>query len=263
MLQALAAIIQDAGERALSPPIKATEEAVRGDIELFAGGRTWVDREYDERLGPAIEAIKLGENPGIGIELLLRLQAQLKDEWYVSKLQLPQQGAKTAYETAQLVEEFIRSNIPLFEPWEADNVALLELSSSILLRVGAFGPVENIPPSLRGQPMTFSFTNPLQDALKKSRVYQFQTAAQINSMARTMDPAAAVDFNVRAAQREAIEGSGAPAEWLVEKKDADAAAAQQKQQQAIQQATQQIGMAGQAGQDVGKAGQEMKMGLAA
>ena len=259
MLQALSNLIYEAGEKSILPPVKATEEAVRSEMNLFAGGITWVDRDYDERLGPAIEPIKLGENTGIGIDLLLRLTALLKDEWYISKLQLPQQGTKTAYETSQLIEEFIRANIPLFEPWESDyTLPMLEMSSSILMRVGAFGDPNDTPASLHRRPMTFSFSNPLQDAIEKNRVYQFQSTAQLFSMGYPIDPSIKRDLDVREGFREAVRGSGAPADWLVERKDADKAVAADKQAQQATQMAQQIGMAGQVAQDVGKGGQEIQ-----
>ena len=50
LIQAMTFTLLEAGEKATSPPVVATVDAVRSDVNLFAGGITWIDQEYDERL---------------------------------------------------------------------------------------------------------------------------------------------------------------------------------------------------------------------
>lgn len=258
-MQSMARVMLEGAEKAVDPPMKATEEAVRGDINLYGGGITWVDREYDEKLGPALEPIINGGQVGLGVDMLMRLQMQLKDAWYLTKLQLPQQGEKTAYETAQLVEEFIRASIPLFEPLETEyNVPLLEMAAETLQRLGALGTADDVPDALSGEDTQYTFSNPLQDAIQKNKVFQYQTVVQIAGAAMEMDPAARHNFNITEAARDAIEGSGAPAEWLHDREYADEQAQAEQQQAQMQQAMQEAGMAGEAAERVGSGGQALQ-----
>lgn len=252
-LQAMARVMLEAAEKAVDPPMKAQEQAVRGEINLHGGGITWVDAEYDERLGPTIEPLVNPGNVGLGVDMMMRVSAALREAWYLTKLNLPQQGDRTAYETAQLVEEFIRASIPLFEPMETEyNARLLDMSAQTLLRLGALGPTEEIPDTLAGQDIEFSFSNPLQDAINRNKVMQFQGAYQVSQMAREMDPEAAADFDVRKASRDAIEGSGAPSEWLTPEEEAEKKVEDQRQAQAVQQGIGEAAGAGQAAESVGK-----------
>jgi hypothetical protein len=57
LLQAMTYTLLEAGEKLTNPPMVATENAVRSDVAIYAGGITWVDMEYDERLGDALRPL--------------------------------------------------------------------------------------------------------------------------------------------------------------------------------------------------------------
>lgn len=259
-IQVMARVLLEAGEKAVDPPVVATQEAIVGTINMQASGITWVSGEYDERQGAAFRALESNsKNLAVGVELLDRTREAMRDGWYLNKLSLPQQGDRTAYEASQLVEEFIRASIPLFEPLETTyNTPILDMTASILLREGAFGTVEEMPEALRGQDLPFSFSNPLQEAIEKNKVYQFQNVSAMHAMASQIDPAAKADFDARKAFRDAAAGSGAPADWIVPQEEADATAAQEQQIMAAATAVQGVGMAGAAAEQVGKAGVALK-----
>jgi hypothetical protein len=241
MLQTMARIVIEAGEKTVDPPMVATEEAVRGDLNLYAGGVTWVDREYDERLGPALQPIQMGKQVGLGVDLLERARQLMAEAWYLNKLTLPGQ-AKTAFETAQLVEEFVRAAIPLFEPMETSyNAPLLDMTAEIMIRMGGFGRPDDWPEALAGQELQFAFSNPLQDAIERNKVMQAQTTMGIVSMAAQADPSVVEDVDVREVMRDAVAGSGAPAKWLRDREEADARVQQMQEMQAQQAAVQQAG----------------------
>lgn len=256
MMQVLARIIQEAGEKSIDPPMKAQENAVRGDINLFAGGVTWVDREYDEKTGPALEPILLGKDAGLGIHMFDRLNNILVNAFYLNKLTLPQQQGKTAYETAQLVEENLRASAPLFEPMEQNNANLLNVTFEILMRNGAFGPPDSIPAPLRGKDIQFSFSNPLHDAIEKAKMLQYQGMVQLTAQGMQVDPSISSNANFNQAYRDAVLGSGAPAEWLNPEEMAAAtrqAAAKMSALQHMIGGAQAAGMAAQAVGDGGAA----------
>ena len=47
LIQSMAYTLLEAGEKATNPPMVATQEVVRSDVSIYAGGITWVDQEYD------------------------------------------------------------------------------------------------------------------------------------------------------------------------------------------------------------------------
>ena len=251
MMQTLARIVMEAGEKSIDPPLKATEEAVRGEINLFAGGTTWVDREYDERLGPAVEPIQLGKDAGLGIHLLDRNIRTLTNAWYLNKLNLPSEQGKTAYETAQLVEENLRASAPLFEPMEQNNAAILNTTYEILRRVGTFAPGE-MPDVMKGRNFTFSFSNPLHDAIERAKVLQYQGMTQLIALGAQFDPTITQDVDMRQAFRDAVQGSGAPAAWLKDKEAADQGAAEMNQKAMLAEVMGAANAGGQAAESVGK-----------
>lgn len=255
-IQIMARVLLEAGEKAVDPPVIATAEAiVGGQVNLQASGITWVDREYDEGFGSALRPLEMNnKNLAVGVNLLDRTREMLKEAWYLNKLSLPQQGERTAYETQQLVEEFIRSSLPLFEPMETNNAAILDMTGSILMRMGAFGPKEAVPEALRDTDTIFTFSNPLQEALEKNKVFQFQNVMGLAGMAAQADPKALKDLNIRKGFRDAVRGSGAPAGWLVDEDQANKDADAEDEAMQAMQAVQGVGAAGAAAEQVGKAG---------
>lgn len=229
-LQVMARVLLEAGEKQVDPPMKATQKAIKSEVNLYAGGITWVDRDYDERLGPSIEPINLAENTGLGIELLDRTTAKLKDAWYLSKLSLPPPSADpmTATEASLRVEEFIRANIPLFEPLETEyNEPLLEETAAVLTEIGAFGPPNIIPKELRNGDLEWKFSNDLQNAIEKNKVNQYTTLLGLAAGTSKIDPKALQRIDWQEGLVDAVRGSGAPADWL---RDPDQVAAEQQQQ---------------------------------
>jgi hypothetical protein len=55
--QALMRVMLEAGEKAVNPPMIGVREAMRTDLEIFAGGFTAIDAEYDERLGEVLRPL--------------------------------------------------------------------------------------------------------------------------------------------------------------------------------------------------------------
>ena len=242
-MQTMAMVLLEAGEKELDPPLLVQEGAVKSDIDAGAAGITWTDAKYDERNGRAVDRLyPPGRNLPIGIDLINRTTLALRDNWFLTKLSLPQQ-AKTAFETAQLVEEFIRANIPLFEPWEAGTAMMLDEVFGVLIDMGAFGPLDAWPQELSGADITFAFANPLQDAIKRNRVNQAQQVLGIVAAAMAIDPAAGKAINAVKMIQDAVRGTGAPADWVHDEQDTDAAIDDAAQAQDILGA---LGMAEQA-----------------
>lgn len=54
LIQSMTRVLLEAGEKAVTPPMLAVTEAIRGDISVYAGGITAIDSQYDERLGEVL-----------------------------------------------------------------------------------------------------------------------------------------------------------------------------------------------------------------
>lgn len=263
LLQAMTLTLMEAGELTVRPPMVATQEAVKSDVALYSGGITWVDAEYDERLGEAIRPLitTQGGLPA-GEQLMKDAREKLSEAFYLNKLTLPAPDREmTAYETGQRIQEWIRSALPLFEPVEQEyNAALCEDTFDALMRVNAFGPWRDIPRSIRGQDVRFKFESPLHQATERKKGQLLLEAINLMEQAGQIDPAALVQLDVVASVRDSLEGIGITQTWM---RDAELAAqmAQQKaQEQAAVTRTAQITNAGQAAKALGDAAQSFTQG---
>lgn len=250
LLQAVSLTLLEAGEKATNPPMVAVQEAVRGDVSIYAGGITWVDREYDERMGDVLRQLNV-DKAGLtfGLDTQQDLRTQLADAWFLSKLNLPPAGGPdmTAYEVGQRVQEFIRSTLPLFEPMENDyNGSLCDDTFELLLR-NAPEIRTSVPESIRGADVMFTFESPLHDAIEKQKLGQFVEAQKIIAAAVQLDPAIANILDGVKATRDVL-GVSVPAAWMRSEQDADAITQQQREAMQAQQQLEQM----QAGADVAK-----------
>lgn len=238
MLQQITLTLLEAGQKAVDPPYKAVGEMIQGGVNLYAGGITWVDAEYDERTGPALEPL-LGTNPnlGWGVDREKRIAEIIAQGHFLNQIKLPDAShARTAYEVQKLWEEFIRQTTPLFEPIQAEyNGAVCDQTFEMILRMNGFGDMRQMPQILRGQDIRFIFDSPLTVAATRANAQAFTAVLQLTQGAVAVDPNVSVDWDVDQAYRDAVEGSGAPSRWLISKDKADAIKAQKRQQQAQQQ----------------------------
>jgi hypothetical protein len=266
MIQRMMMTLIEAGEKQVDPPLVATEDALTSPVDIQAGGITYIDAEYDERLGSALRPIDLGKNVNLGENLIADARKMLADAFYINKLTLPQERAKTAYETAQLVQEYIRNALPLFEPIEDEWTGrLLDLVTQKAMRAGAYGPTNrlgipvNMPPSLFGQNITYEFNNSMKEARDQQIVQGFQQSASLIEMAATLDPNIGSEVNVQLAFRDAFGAvPGSRADWLNDPKVVAAERQQRAEQQQAQQTMDDIGQGADVAGRVGQAAQYLQ-----
>jgi hypothetical protein len=240
LLQAMTLTLLEAGEMAVRPPMIATKEAIRGDISLYAGGITWADAQYDERLGEVLRPITQDKGGlPFGLDVSEEKKQMLAQAFYLNKLSLPPRtdGEMTAYEVSIRTQEYIRNALPLFEPLESEyNGAVCEMTFDALMRVGAFGPPDEIPESLRGAQTRFKFESPLHQAIERQKGQKFLEAKGLLREAAELDPSSNAVVDARLALREALSGIGVPAKWMRSEEAVESVAQQQAQQQEAQQA---------------------------
>lgn len=226
LLQAMTFTLLEAGEKATSPPVIATQGAVRSDVALYASGITWIAEEYDERLGDALRPLNQDfRGFNYGLEMNRDTRAMLHSAFFLNKLAMPERAPEmTAYEVGQRVQEYIRGAIPLFEPVEEDyNGGVCEDTFCLMWHHGGFGPVENWPKELRtpgrvgwqaSDEISFSFESPLHDAIEQQKGQQFIEASQLIAQAIALDPSCADLPKAEVALRDALQGIGVPEAWL-------------------------------------------------
>tara|TARA_R110000851_G_scaffold9579_2_gene35542 strand:- start:906 stop:2471 length:1566 start_codon:yes stop_codon:yes gene_type:complete len=236
-LQAMTHTLLEAGERYARPPIIATQKVIRGDVNLAPDGITWVDDEYDERLGASLRTLPQdrGGFP-IGLEMRDTIVQTLNSAFYLNKLRLPDSTVqRTAYEISELQKQYRREALPLFAPIEAEySGAICEKSFEIAMAAGFLGSQYDIPKSLRGQETQFKFESPLSSTEEEQKATRFSMMSQTLAEAAQFDPSVTTEVNFGAAVRDAIDGLGAPSNWLNDPAQVEQAQMKQMAQQAME-----------------------------
>ncbi len=247
LLQAMTLTLLEAGEMSVRPPMVATQDVIRSDIQLYAGGITWADAEYDERKGEVLRPITQDRRGlPMGYEVHSQQHELLAAAFYLNKLTLPPPTSDmTAFEVGQRVEEYVRAALPLFEPMEHEyNGALCEDTFDSLLRSGHFGAVTDIPRELQGRDVHFRFISPLHEAIERKNASEFLESADLIERAMALDPTAGAVMDVSSSLRAAIEGVGLEQRHIRSDEEAKQIIARA---QAIQEAQQEAELAATAG----------------
>lgn len=234
LIQSMTAVLLEAGEKAVTPPMVAVQEAIRSDINVYAGGITFADSDYDERLGEVLRPITQDKNGiPLGLEMQQDTRAMIAEAFYLNKLTLPAQGQDmTAYEVGQRIQEYIRQAMPLFEPMESEyNAPLCEITFAKLMRVGAFGSPLDMPKELRNVNVEFAFESPLHDATEREKGQRFIEASQMLAQAQAVEPNAVHVVDAVTALRETLQAVGVPAKWIRSEATVQDIVTQNKQQQ--------------------------------
>lgn len=262
LIQAMTLTMLDAGERAANPPMIGVAEAIRGDVQMFPGGFTSVDAEYDERLGEVLRPMTLDKSGlPFGLEMLDRQSELLREAFYLNTLSMPPADGPemTAYEVGQRVQEYIRNALPLFEPMEDEyNGELCDITFETLLREGAFGSPDSIPDGLQGADVKFDFESPLHDMIEREKGQQFLEAKAMIAQAAEMDPSAPFIMDFGETLRDVLGGIGSPTKWLRSPEEVKRAQEETAQAQQAQQALQQMETGASVAEKLGRASESFQ-----
>lgn len=261
MLQQMTMMLLEIGSKILDPPMKAVGDAIQGGVNLMAGTITWIDPDYDERTGTALEPIEFHpEGLQFGLDREQKIAETISEAFYLNVLNLPAYDSKemTAEEFRGRMAEYIRRATPLFEPMDVEyNGQLCDDVFDTLLHMGKFGSVYDMPPALRGTSVEFKFRNPLQQAEEEQTTDSFRKLLGLLGEAIQVDPSLKADVDTDVAFRDAVPGTGARPSWLRAKDQADAIKADNRQQQ---QQIQQAEQLGHLGENAGKVAAALKTG---
>ena len=143
----------------------------------------------------------------------------------------------TAFGVGQRVSEWIRRAMPIFEPMEEEyNGALCEQTFDLLMRNGAFGPVQDMPQGLRGREIRFKFESPLHEGAGRNKGQKFLEAKAALLEASELDPGVIPMIDPVATMRDVMEGMGVPAIWQRSDRERQAMVQAQQEQDQAQQA---------------------------
>ncbi len=216
LIQSMTYTLLEAGEKTTNPPMVATQEAIRSDIDVRAGRVTWVSADYDERQGEVLRPMSIdARGVPLGIDMFREVRAMIHEAFYLNKMAMPpSERVMTAFEAGQRVQEYIRQALPLFEPIEMDyNASLCEGSFDLLLYGGAFGDPRLMPRSLANRRIQFKFESPLHDAIERQQGQRFLEGKQLLAEAAAIDPGAVDVVDAVKSLRGALQGVRYPAEW--------------------------------------------------
>lgn len=235
LIQAMTLTLLEAGEMSVRPPMLQVSEVIQGGTQLYAGGVTTVDAAYDERMGsPLRPVMEMKGNIPWGLEMMSTKEAMLAQAFYLNKLRaLPQKDDMTAYEASVWTKEYIREVLPLFEPMETEyNGQLCDQTFTDLMAVNAFGPYSEIPRSVRGSEVRFTFESPLSEAIEREKAQRFMEAKNLIAEAQPLDPAASSMVDAKIALRDALTAIRVPAKWIRSEREVEDHAAMIEEQRA-------------------------------
>ncbi|NTF54412.1 hypothetical protein G6L12_05825 [Agrobacterium rhizogenes] len=235
MIQSMARIILEQGEKAVDPPTVAKGEMFRDAVNMYAGGMTYVDLEGDDDIRKLFQTIETG-NVGIGMDMKKDVREMIAEAFLLNKLFLPDTREMTAYETSQRVAEFRRAALPFFGPIESEyHLPLLDTGFQLALHNQQF-ELGDIPDELDGAETTFTFESPLNTAEGRALVASFQESVQILAGAANFDKSIPSTMDFKKMTKDAVKGTGAPADWFADEQQQQSAEDQQSAVDGLTQA---------------------------
>jgi hypothetical protein len=214
MLQDMARVILEQGEKAVDPPMVAAAELFSRDINLFAGGLTEADLPDGAKLEDVMSTIDTGRGITLGFELKQDVRALITEAWLLNKLFLPSAREMREIEVMVRTDEFRRAALPFFAPVEEEyHTPLLGKVFDRAVQMKLM-PMGIFPEQLQGQDIRFTFHTPLNEAEGKKTMEAFRLSMEIAAQGATVDGTVANILNVRQAATDAIQGTGAPADWI-------------------------------------------------
>lgn len=261
LIQAMTLTLLEAGEKITNPPMIATQEAVRSDIDIAPGGITWVDIEYDERLGSALRPITTdAKGMPIGVDMQRDSRLMINNAFFLNKIAPPlisKDPRMTAFQAGQIIQQWIREALPLFEPMEHEySGQICEESFGLLQRSNAFGDMRNLPSSLQGAKLEFRFKSPLHDVIEQQKGQKFLEMKQLLAEAVALDPACAYLPDTVVALRDALHGIGVPARWQRNESTYDEMIRKAQAQQAASQLLERMKTGSEAAANLAAAGKD-------
>jgi hypothetical protein len=243
MLQSLARIILEQGEKAVDAPMFARGEIFRDAVNRYAGGMTYVDLEADQNIRDAIYTEDVSRGLGFGLDMKQDVRNLIAEAFLLSKLHFPVQDGMPILQVQAILEEAKRNLLPFFGPIESEyHLPLLDTAFSIAINNRQFD-FAVAPDGLKrflqnddgspGGELTFTFESPLSSAEGRAHVAAFQESVQLLAGSAQFDQSVPTLVDWKKMTKDAVKGTGAPADWFADEAVQQSAEEQQAQVQRL------------------------------
>lgn len=222
--------------RAVDPTWLLPSDSMVDTSKLIPGGVSYYDAKAIRNLGLANPFVQMGSTAQVpwGLNAQQSSREQVFALFYRNVLNLPVDAPQmTATEVIQRREEFVREIGAVFGRLETDySGPMVERAFNIMLRKGAFGPIEDIPDALQGASVTFRFASPVERAKK-----QIDEATVLQGVAKVLEigqiqPSVMDRYNWDEVAKFIADSNDMPPQLTLDDKAVQAIAAQRQQQAA-------------------------------
>jgi hypothetical protein len=214
MLQAMAMVILEQGEKAVDPPIVGSADVFVREMNLYAGGFTSVDLAENQDIRNAMQVVETSQGLATGLQLKQDVRQLIAEAWLLNKLFLPNVREMRELEVMVRTEEFRRAALPFFNPIESQyHSPILSTGFEMAVNMGYIdGRV--FPEELQDEDVSFTFHSPIKEAEGQKVVAAFDTSVRILAAGAQVDETLAEMFDIRRAAVDAVRGAGAEPEWI-------------------------------------------------
>ena len=245
LIQQQATAILEAAEKQVDPPLFAFGDVLRGNPDLRSRAINMVETDFADKKHQPIMPIELAKNFRLGVDALMRTEGQIARAFRLDRIRFPDtRNSKTVEEAQFLINEFVRSAVPMFSPMKSEySDEVLYEADRLVEAAGGYSQREK-PQALRDLPadeMVFSWENALTDMLERQKVQRITEVSQIGQTVAAYEAAAQQIPALQQVDSETMMRDGVVAvggsSWIMAaqrlKAKREAIAQQQAQQQAI------------------------------
>lgn len=214
MLQTMAAVILEQGEKAVDPPMVGATDVFRSDINLYAGGFTMIDLDDGDDIRRKMQIVDTSNGLPTGLQMKQDIRMLITEHWLLNKLMLPNVREMREVEVMVRTEEFRRAALPFFAPIESEyHTPVLDVGFQMATLMG-YIPADIFPEELQGEEVAFTFESPLKEADGQKVVASFNAAVGIIAAGSQVEQGLADQFNIAEAAIDAVRGAGAKPDWI-------------------------------------------------
>lgn len=165
MLNEMMKTVLKYAQKASDPPLLATSEAILSGVRMHPGGITYVQQLFGQAgTGEAIRPIPLAGRHELTVDVMNRVQSQVRNAYFAQLLQLFDQPGMTATQVVQLAQQITQLMAPMLGRSQAELIEpMLSRVFNLMLRGRAFLPV---PTALRGMTLNISYVSPVARSQK-------------------------------------------------------------------------------------------------
>jgi len=242
MLNEMMKTVLKYAQKASDPPLLATSEAILSGVRMHPGGITYVQQLFGQAgTGEAIRPIPLAGRHELTVDVLNRVQGQVRNAYFAQLLQLFDQPGMTATQVVQLAQQITQLMAPMLGRSQAELIEpMLSRVFNQMLRGRAFLPV---PTALQGMTLNISYVSPVarsQKAADARAVMETWQAAAIIAQT-TGSPDALDGLDPDESVRIIAESVQAPRRMLRNPADIDAMRDSREQQTSTDQTLSRLG----------------------